>query len=68
VRKEREGEVFHAYSCSARSIDMVNGAYHVLDLVPKAAIKTASNSRWSACASTISTEALGTRRKGGGET
>ena len=28
-------EVFHTYSCYARGIDMVNGAYHYLDLVPK---------------------------------
>jgi predicted dithiol-disulfide oxidoreductase (DUF899 family) len=29
------GEVFHTYSCHSRGIDMVNGAYHFLDLVPK---------------------------------
>jgi len=29
------GEVFHTYSCYARGIEMVNGAYHFLDLVPK---------------------------------
>jgi predicted dithiol-disulfide oxidoreductase (DUF899 family) len=29
------GEVFHTYSCYARGIDMVNGAYQLLDLVPK---------------------------------
>ena len=29
------GEVFHTYSCHGRGIDMVNGAYHFLDLVPK---------------------------------
>jgi predicted dithiol-disulfide oxidoreductase (DUF899 family) len=33
-RNER-GEVFHTYSCYARGIDMVNGAYQFLDLVPK---------------------------------
>jgi predicted dithiol-disulfide oxidoreductase (DUF899 family) len=29
------GEVFHTYSCYARGVDMVNGAYHWLDLMPK---------------------------------
>jgi predicted dithiol-disulfide oxidoreductase (DUF899 family) len=28
-------EVFHTYSCYARGLDMLNGAYHLLDLVPK---------------------------------
>lgn len=28
-------EVFHTYSCYARGLDMLNGAYHYLDLVPK---------------------------------
>jgi len=30
-----DGEVFHTYSCYARGVDMLNGAYHYLDLVPK---------------------------------
>ena len=29
------GAVFHTYSCYARGLDMLNGAYHLLDLVPK---------------------------------
>jgi predicted dithiol-disulfide oxidoreductase (DUF899 family) len=33
--KNESGEVFHSYSCYGRGIDMVNGAYHFLDLVPK---------------------------------
>ena len=33
--KTASGEVFHTYSCHGRGIDMVNGAYHFLDLVPK---------------------------------
>jgi predicted dithiol-disulfide oxidoreductase (DUF899 family) len=33
--KDRRGEVFHTYSCYLRGIDMVNGAYQFLDLVPK---------------------------------
>jgi predicted dithiol-disulfide oxidoreductase (DUF899 family) len=33
--KDPDGNVFHTYSAYARGIDMVNGAYHFLDLVPK---------------------------------
>jgi predicted dithiol-disulfide oxidoreductase (DUF899 family) len=34
-RKDASGAVFHTYSCYARGLDMLNGAYHYLDLVPK---------------------------------
>jgi len=30
-----QGEIFHTYSCFARGLDMLNGAYHLMDLVPK---------------------------------
>ncbi|TDR93835.1 DUF899 domain-containing protein [Enterovirga rhinocerotis] len=30
-----KGEVLHTYSCYGRGIDMINGAYQILDLVPK---------------------------------
>lgn len=33
--KNERGEVFHTYSCYSRGLDMVNGAYHLLDLAPK---------------------------------
>jgi predicted dithiol-disulfide oxidoreductase (DUF899 family) len=33
--KDDDGNVFHTYSAYARGIDMVNVAYHFLDLVPK---------------------------------
>lgn len=33
--KNESGEVFHTYSCHGRGIDMLNGAYQYLDLVPK---------------------------------
>ncbi len=33
--KNEAGEVFHTYSTYARGIDMVNGTYQFLDLVPK---------------------------------
>jgi predicted dithiol-disulfide oxidoreductase (DUF899 family) len=33
--QDDDGQVFHTYSAYARGIDMMNGAYHFLDLVPK---------------------------------
>jgi predicted dithiol-disulfide oxidoreductase (DUF899 family) len=33
--KNENGDIFHTYSTYARGIDMVNGAYQFLDLVPK---------------------------------
>jgi len=33
--KNQQGETFHTYSCYARGLDMLNGAYHYMDLVPK---------------------------------
>lgn len=33
--KNDSGEVFHTYSCYARGLDMMNGAYHYMDLAPK---------------------------------
>jgi len=33
--KDDEGTIFHTYSCYARGLDMLNGAYHWLDLTPK---------------------------------
>ena len=29
------GAVYHTYSCYARGLDMLNGAYHYMDLLPK---------------------------------
>ncbi len=33
--KNDKGEIFHTYSCYQRGLDMLNGAYHLMDLVPK---------------------------------
>jgi len=33
--RREDGSIFHTYSCYARGLDMLNGAYHYLDLVPK---------------------------------
>ena len=33
--KDENGKIYHTYSSFSRGLDMVNGAYHYLDLVPK---------------------------------
>ena len=33
--RNEQGEVFHTYSCYARGLDTLNGAYHFMDLAPK---------------------------------
>lgn len=33
--KDEDGSIYHTYSCYARGLDAVNGAYQLLDLVPK---------------------------------
>jgi predicted dithiol-disulfide oxidoreductase (DUF899 family) len=33
--RDEAGAVYHTYSCYSRGLDMLNGAYHHLDLVPK---------------------------------
>ncbi|MDH3660406.1 MAG: DUF899 domain-containing protein [Alphaproteobacteria bacterium] len=33
--KDDKGGVFHTYSCYARGLDMLNTAYHYIDLLPK---------------------------------
>jgi predicted dithiol-disulfide oxidoreductase (DUF899 family) len=33
--RDADGHLFHTYSCYARGLDMLNNAYHYLDLVPK---------------------------------
>ena len=33
--KDENGDIFHTYSCYARGLDMMNGTYHYLDLIPK---------------------------------
>jgi predicted dithiol-disulfide oxidoreductase (DUF899 family) len=33
--KDAAGDTFHTYSCYSRGLDMMNAAYHYLDLVPK---------------------------------
>jgi predicted dithiol-disulfide oxidoreductase (DUF899 family) len=33
--KDDDGNVFHTYSCYSRGLDILIGAYHLLDLTPK---------------------------------
>lgn len=33
--KDEKDDIYHTYSCYARGLDMLNGAYHFMDLVPK---------------------------------
>ena len=33
--KDEDERIFHTYSCYSRGLDMLNAAYHYLDLVPK---------------------------------
>ena len=33
--KDDDGSIYHTYSCYARGLDMLNGTYHLLDLLPK---------------------------------
>lgn len=32
--KDEDGAVYHTYSCYSRGVEIVNGAYHFLDLTP----------------------------------
>ena len=40
--RDGDGTVFHTYSCYARGLDMLNGAYHILDLAPKGKLVAAA--------------------------
>ena len=33
--RDEDGNIYHTYSCYARGLDMINGAYHIMDLTPK---------------------------------
>lgn len=47
--KDPRGNVFHTYSTYARGIDMVNAAYHYLDLVPKGRDEGTRGPSWLRC-------------------
>ena len=44
--KDASGAIFHTYSAYARGIDMMNAAYHYLDLVPKGRHEGDSPQSW----------------------
>jgi predicted dithiol-disulfide oxidoreductase (DUF899 family) len=44
--KDSSGGVFHTYSTYARGLDMLNGTYHLLDLVPKGRDEGGRNQFW----------------------
>ena len=48
--KDPDGNVYHTYSCYARGLDMLNTAYHYLDLVPKGRDERACPTQWPGCA------------------
>ena len=35
LKKDEDGRIYHTYSTFERGLDMMNAAYHYLDLVPK---------------------------------
>jgi predicted dithiol-disulfide oxidoreductase (DUF899 family) len=44
--KDDAGDVFHTYSTYARGVDMLNGAYHYIDLTPKGRDEGGKNQFW----------------------
>jgi predicted dithiol-disulfide oxidoreductase (DUF899 family) len=44
--KDGAGAVYHTYSCYARGIDMMNGAYHYIDLTPRGRDEGDRNQFW----------------------
>ena len=44
--KDEEGRIFHTYSTYARGLDMLNVAYHYMDLVPKGRDEADSGAMW----------------------
>ena len=44
--KDAGGEVFRTYTCQARGIDLMNGAYNFLDLTPKGRDEAAGKLAW----------------------
>ncbi|HEY6241286.1 MAG TPA: thioredoxin family protein [Burkholderiales bacterium] len=41
-----DGAIFHTYSCYSRGVDMLNGAYHYLDLTPKGRDEQGKGQAW----------------------
>ena len=43
---KEDGQIYHTYSAYARGLDMLNVAYHYMDLVPKGRDEGESGARW----------------------
>jgi len=41
-----DGEIYHTYSAYARGLDMLNVAYHYLDIVPKGRDEGDTGAMW----------------------
>lgn len=44
--QDDDGGVYHTYSCYARGLDMLNGAYHLIDLTPIGRNEAQGNMYW----------------------
>ena len=47
--RDEAGNIFHTYSCFARGLDMMNAAYHYLDLTPLGRHEEGCHIRWIGC-------------------
>ena len=47
--RDEAGNIFHTYSCFARGLDMMNAAYHYLDLTPLGRHEEGLPIRWTGC-------------------
>ena len=53
--RDEAGNIFHTYSCFARGLDMMNAAYHYLDLTPLGRHEEGCPIRWTGCGCVTST-------------
>jgi predicted dithiol-disulfide oxidoreductase (DUF899 family) len=44
--KDNDGTIYHTYSTYSRGVDMLNGAYHYIDLTPKGRDEGGKNQFW----------------------
>ena len=44
--RDDDDNIFHTYSCYARGLDMLNGAYHLIDLTPVGRNEDNGNMYW----------------------
>ena len=44
--KDEQGDIYHTYATYARGLDMMNAAYHHMDLLPKGRDEGAGNMAW----------------------